>query len=328
MSQTYPRTCCLLILALASSACGAASGSSANTLPASGTATLTEFALPPEATPTPSASPSVNPDETSNSTLTPTIGASSTAPRPVVTVGPLCDDARFDSDVTIPDGTEIDPGVAFKKTWGIRNTGTCNWTTAYTLVFAGGDAMAGVTTPIPNAVDPGNVTEVSLDLVAPAIAGTYIGNWQLKNAGGFFFGSALSVQIVVPTIGAPSTATPTVTLLCDDAIYVSDVTIPDGTEIDPGVAFKKTWSIRNRGSCNWTTAYTLVFAGGDVMGGATTPIPNAVNPGDVTEVSLDLVAPKIAGTYIGHWQLRNAEGFFFGSPLFVQIVVPKNADDA
>ena len=34
--------------------------------------------------------------------------------------------AQFIADVTIPDGTHFTPGAAFKKTWRIRNIGTCS----------------------------------------------------------------------------------------------------------------------------------------------------------------------------------------------------------
>ena len=38
---------------------------------------------------------------------------------------------------------------------------------------------------------------------------------------------------------------------CDNSAYVSDVTIPDGTEVAPGEAFTKTWALVNTGNCTW-----------------------------------------------------------------------------
>jgi hypothetical protein len=320
------RNCCLLFLTLAASACG--SGSSPDTASESATATLTQFALPPEVTMTLAEPlnpvPNPNPAEPTIPAFTPTGGATIIAPLPVVTVGPLCDDAVYVSDVTIPDGMLIDPGTAFKKVWSVRNKGTCNWTTAYSLAYASGEAMGGVATNIPNPVNSGDVGDVFLDLVAPMVPGTHIGHWQLKNADGFYFGAALFVEIVVRDTSDSWTATPqppTPTPPCDASVYVSDVTIPDRTEFDPGASFTKTWGVRNTGSCNWTTAYTIAYAGGEQMEGVTTHIPEAVDPGDVTEISIDLVAPTIPGNYIGHFQMKNAQGFYFGVVLFVEIVV-------
>jgi hypothetical protein len=53
----------------------------------------------------------------------------------------------------------------------------------------------------------------------------------------------------------PFETTPT-EVLCDDAVWVADVTVPDGTQMTPGQDFVKTWKIRNTGSCTWGTGYT------------------------------------------------------------------------
>jgi len=45
--------------------------------------------------------------------------------------------------VTVPDGWLITPGLVFKKTWRLKNIGTCTWTRNYSLVFAGGEQMGG-----------------------------------------------------------------------------------------------------------------------------------------------------------------------------------------
>ena len=45
----------------------------------------------------------------------------------------LCPAATFVADVTIPDGTYINPGASFTKIWRLKNTGTCAWTTQFAL---------------------------------------------------------------------------------------------------------------------------------------------------------------------------------------------------
>jgi len=52
-------------------------------------------------------------------------------------IGPVsrCDAASFVRDVTVPDGTKMEPGDDFTKTWRLLNAGTCSWTTAYRLVL-------------------------------------------------------------------------------------------------------------------------------------------------------------------------------------------------
>jgi hypothetical protein len=119
---------------------------------------------------------------------------------------------------------------------------------------------------------------------------------------------------------------------CDRIKFVSDVTIPDGASLNPGFAFTKTWRIKNAGTCTWTPAYRLAFHSGDPMGGpASVSLPRKVAPGQVIDISVNLVAPGLAGTYKGAWQMRNAEGKPFGSGLstdgtiWVQIKVNKTA---
>src|SRR4030042_4480106 len=55
----------------------------------------------------------------------------------------------------------------------------------------------------------------------------------------------------------PPTATP-IPIPCDRAQFVSDVSVPDNTEIGAGTTFVKTWKMRNNGSCTWTSGYALV----------------------------------------------------------------------
>jgi len=119
-------------------------------------------------------------------------------PQPVVTAVPTistvppttgCDRAYFVSDVSVPDGTVFTPGQTFTKTWKLRNTGNCTWTTGYTLVFSTGDQMSGAS-PInlPISVAPRQEIDLSVNLTAPNSIGNYRGYWLLKNAEGRAFG--------------------------------------------------------------------------------------------------------------------------------------------
>jgi hypothetical protein len=111
----------------------------------------------------------------------------------------------------------------------------------------------------------------------------------------------------------PPTATP-VPIPCDRGQFVSDVSIPDNTQIGAGTTFVKTWKIKNNGSCTWTSGYSLVFYNGDAMSGpASAPITNGtVPPGSTIDISVSLIAPTTPGTYKGNWRLRNAGGAVFG----------------
>ena len=115
---------------------------------------------------------------------------------------------------------------------------------------------------------------------------------------------------------------------CDRAAFVTDVTVPDGTEFEPGEDFKKTWRLKNDGTCTWSTSYALVFADGNAMNGPVSfPMPENVAPGETIDLSVNLTAPSKPDTYRGNWRLRNASGAVFGigtkadKPFYVEIAV-------
>lgn len=420
-----------------------------------------------------------------------------------------CDWAQFVADVTVPDGTNFAPGTAFRKTWRLRNIGTCTWTTSYSLVFDSGDKFGAPTAlNFPINVNPGQTVDLSLDMTAPGTGGHFFSYWKLRNASGVIFGigstanksfwaeinvnatpgvaydftakaateatwssgagirpfpgtegdalgfattglrwifednsspqssilvapqnitngyiqgiytvpfrvqkgDVFDVQVgceytatscyvqyrldyqvgsgpvrnfwtfrekwegltkhakvsldilagqdvkfilavsaygsaagdralwgnpvvtraggvpptftptpITPTVtGTPPTATPTKTVTpspsgCDRVQFISDVTVPDGTSFAPGIAFTKTWRLKNVGSCTWTTSYQLIFDHGDQMGGPNTaPMPTTVAPGQTVDITINLTAPTTANSYRGFWKFKNASGAPFG----------------
>jgi hypothetical protein len=112
---------------------------------------------------------------------------------------------------------------------------------------------------------------------------------------------------------------------CNNAAYVRDVTIEDGTVLAPGGVFTKTWTLSNTGSCTWSKHFLVVFDNGDGMDGSGTEIGHKVEPGESAEVSVVLTAPDDEGTYTGYWQLANTSGIAFGERIYVQIVVSDQA---
>ena len=142
--------------------------------------------------------------------------------------------------------------------------------------------------------------------------------------------AAIQNPPTVPVVPTSTTAPPTVTLAvasstssaplptatsdCDDGDFVTDVTIPDGTILDPNESFTKTWRLKNSGTCSWTPSYAVVFSNGDSMNGPTTQaLAGNVNPGQTMDISVNLKAPASPGDYTGYWKLRNAAGVTFAT---------------
>lgn len=125
---------------------------------------------------------------------------------------PVCNLASFVSDVTVPDNTNITINTGFTKTWQLKNVGSCTWTSGYQVIFDSGDQMNGpASQQLTNAtVLPGATINVSINLTAPASAGTYKGNWKLKDSNGVTF--ALSTGpfwVQIKAVAAPQAGWPT-----------------------------------------------------------------------------------------------------------------------
>ena len=130
---------------------------------------------------------------------------------PTATNTPIpCNIGKFVKDVTIPDGTDFNPGESFVKTWRLKNMGSCSWSSSYDIVFSSGDAMSApsavqLTTDI---IPPGGTVDVSVTLVAPADPGTYRGNWKLRDGADQVFGKFwVEIEVLAPT--STPTETPT-----------------------------------------------------------------------------------------------------------------------
>lgn len=158
-------------------------------------------------------------------------------------------------------------------------------------------------------------------------------------------GGAETQQVILPTItsaplataalptvaptAVPPTPVPTVDT-CNQAKWVEDVTVPDGSLYLPNVAFTKTWRIQNVGTCTWNTSYAIVYSGGDHMGEpAATAFLGNVAPGATVDVSVNMKSPADNGEYTTYFMLRSDTGLIFGTgstytaPLFANIKVSK-----
>lgn len=115
-----------------------------------------------------------------------------------------------------------------------------------------------------------------------------------------------------PSVTTPNTAARNP--YCNNKVRsINDISIKDGSKLAPNEIFRKTWSLKNGGTCIWDQGYTLIFSGGDAMGGKRiVNIPRTVYPGERVEISIDLQAPSIPGHYRGYYMLQDSLGYTFG----------------
>lgn len=95
-------------------------------------------------------------------------------------------------------------------------------------------------------------------------------------------------------------------------IFIGE-TVPDGTHLQPGQAFQKTWTLKNGGTRAWIEGFALTMVSSDPVGenlGSPNVIPleQEVKPGENAQISVDLVAPQQDGRYTVYYQLKDETG--------------------
>ncbi len=104
---------------------------------------------------------------------------------------------------------------------------------------------------------------------------------------------------VVPAQAQP-VARPAAATYNDWAQFISDVTVPDGTNFAANTPFTKIWRLKNIGNSTWTSAFSVVFISGEMMS-ATSPqyLTTNVIPGQTVDIAVNMVAPANPGAYQG-----------------------------
>jgi hypothetical protein len=168
--------------------------------------------------------------------------------------------------------------------------------------------------PLP-AIQPGQVADVGVQLVAPNIPGIHRSTWKPVNPQGQRFEFELYAEVQVAQQAGPGDQ-------LDSSKFVKDVTILDGTVKQAGEKFLKTWRMRNTGTRAWGQGYVLAYFKDEQMGGpASVPVP-LVQPGEVADISVELAAPLTPGPHRSTWKLRSPQGQLFGDEFYALISVP------
>ncbi len=135
--------------------------------------------------------------------------------------------------------------------------------------------------------------------------------------------------------GTPSTSMPTLPsgtgvysfpVGCNDATYIGG-SPADKTVIVGGKLFDASWSMLNSGTCKWDEGYSFAFKSGDQMQGENVVLTKSMSatnftaPGHSQAFVIPMQAPRAPGEYKGFWQMKSDAGVWFGSLVWVDIVV-------
>lgn len=126
-----------------------------------------------------------------------------------------------------------------------------------------------------------------------------------------------------PTPTEEPTATAAPTACTNDLKFLADLTVPDGSPVEPGARIDKQWLVRNNGTCDWDADYRLRLLGGFPPLGA--EIVQALFPARAgAEVTLQIffTAPAASNIYRSAWQAYDPQGNPFGETIYIEITVP------
>jgi uncharacterized protein YkwD len=138
--------------------------------------------------------------------------------------------------VTVPDNAQMSKGQKFTKTWRFKNNGKCNWS-GYTINFVAGDRMESPeSAPVPQ-TSAGQTVDISVELTAPSIDGSYTGYFELKKANGETLPIGIEKTFWVKILIGNVAAAPVATL----AVTSANVTVP-------------TVKVAGPASCNYSTS--------------------------------------------------------------------------
>ena len=90
--------------------------------------------------------------------------------------------------------------------------------------------------------------------------------------------------------------------------FVTDVTIPDNSEMVGDTVFTKTWRVANTGTCIWASDYSVTNYAGESMSAPVTVPLTLTYPGQTVDISIPLKAPNVTGTHKGYFVIKNPAG--------------------
>jgi len=105
---------------------------------------------------------------------------------------------------------------------------------------------------------------------------------------------------------------------------VQDITIGEGESVSPNTKFVKTWRVQNAGEEQWPPGCCLRFAHGCRLQAEEKVLVNSLAPGEIIDISIEMISPDKAGIYQGQWRMSTANGFYFGDVIWVIVSVAED----
>jgi hypothetical protein len=188
------------------------------------------------------------------------------------------------------------------------NVGTTTWTPGnyylYSMAPPGNTVWGVAQVALASSVAPGSNATFTFNVIPPAVAGGYLMQWSMAQAGAGPFGGASTTAIVTVTGGAGS---------ANNAQFMSQ-TVP--ATWTAGQSYNVSITMKNTGTTTWS-AFTYKLgsqspANNTSWGPSRATLAKNVPPGSLGTFNFTVIAPTAAGTYNFQWQMIWEGGGFFG----------------
>ncbi len=134
--------------------------------------------------------------------------------------------------------------------------------------------------------------------------------------------AARSATEATPSASMPPPPRASATPQCTPQLrYLEDLSIPDGSIVQPGETLDKRWAVENAGNCNWDASYSLRLIAGPAMGAPESMPLYPARAGTQAVIRILFTAPQANGIYRSAWQAFDPRGVPFGDPIFIEIQV-------
>jgi hypothetical protein len=215
-------------------------------------------------------------------------------------------------------------GQTYSVTVRMRNTGTTVWGSGYSLGSQNPTdnttwGMNRVPLAAGESIAPGQEKAFTWTVTAPATAGTYNFQWQMRQSGVEWFGPLtpnVAVNVTTATVPPPPPPPPPPTLPVNDADFVSQ-TVP--STMVAGQTYSVTVRMRNTGSATWTPGGLYRLGSQNPQDNTTwgmnrvdLPAGASIATGQEATYTWTVTAPATAGTYAFQWRMRQSGVEWFG----------------
>lgn len=96
----------------------------------------------------------------------------------------------------------------------------------------------------------------------------------------------------------------------DSTLFISDVTIPDGTAIAVNTQYEKTWRVKNTGKLVWKDRYLMRTTPASRLlcsSPSMVPIPETL-PGETVDITVIFMTPHLPGSCRTDWKASDKNG--------------------